>query len=114
MGLISLRNRFTDYERFHWRQFNRMNRIFGLLLVLFGFVFLAWGFYFVLNPDSPIDRGGSVITYFAIGGFTLSLGVAFVRVKAFRPDLGDSYFGWLRDVHNANRSWWTGEPRREE
>jgi len=67
-------------QRLYIQRFNAMCRNAGLAMLLTSIAFGAWGFYFLLNPESP-KEGGPVYFYFAVSGFTLFLGIAFLRVK---------------------------------
>lgn len=114
-------------ERLHWCIFNIMVRIFGIMATVAGAGFIGWGIYFynhhpeakkwaaypgagqtfshqTINPDT---LGGVVTGYIAIGVFAGILAFAVLRVRPYRPDLGDT----VSSYSVGPRNWWTGEPK---
>ena len=84
----------SSYERFHWRLFTILVRLFGIGLLVVGIAFL------VLAP-----RLGAL--------FALPMSLLFLRVRPYRPDQGDverlaDPFG-ARGNSTAKRRWWTGD-----
>lgn len=47
--------------------------------------------------------GSTSIDAFAVGCFALTMGIFFLRVRAYRPDIP------ANDSDRKSRSWWTGE-----
>lgn len=115
-------------ERLHWCIFNVMVRIFGLMSTVAGTVFICWGIYHYYHPAearkwaeyrgtaeqsfshqtlNPDTLGVVVTVEIAVGVFALILAFAVLRVRPYRPDLGDT----VSSYSVVNRSWWTGEPK---
>src|SRR4051812_2444544 len=95
--MVSLNGEFVlmiDYETWHWRTFNVSARLFGLVALLVGVGFVVSG-------------------EFLVGPFALALAGAFLRVRPYRPDLGDSSYLFdpfgSRGNSQAARRWWTGD-----
>lgn len=57
-----------------------------------------------LEPDL---FGGIVTSNIALGVFVGILAVALLRIRPYRPDLGDT----ASSSTAGARSWWTGEPK---
>lgn len=110
---------FAAYQRFHLRLFNVMTRVFGLVALISSVIMCGWGVYFTVNPGAaagiPMDGLPVGPTYLAIGLLVALLGIAFVRVQPYRPDLGDTAWSFSSRPQTADadstarRSWWTGE-----
>jgi membrane protein implicated in regulation of membrane protease activity len=84
----------AGYETWHWRTFNVLVRLFGLAALMVGAVVLATGPWW-------------------LGIVVIAMGVAFMTVRPYRPDLGDverliepqEFAGNSK----ARRRWWTGD-----
>lgn len=115
-------------ERLHWCIFNVIVRCFGIMAAIAGTGFISWGIYHFYHPAearkwaeyrgtaeqsfshqtlNPDLLGGVITVEIAIGLFALALAVAVLRVRPYRPDLGDKVSSYAVVV----RSWWTGEPK---
>ena len=104
----------SAYQTWHWRIFNVLARIVGLGFVLWGLGFSSWGLWLLLHPTEPFPVDGVpstdleprlLMTIFA--GLMSLLGVALLRVRPYRPDLGDHAVGlWRRSLR---RTYWTGD-----
>lgn len=105
-----------------------MVRCFGIMAAIAGTGFISWGIYHFYHPAearkwaeyrgtaeqsfshqtlNPDLLGGVVTVEIAIGIFALALAVAVLRVRPYRPDLGDKVSSYAVGA----RSWWTGEPK---
>jgi hypothetical protein len=95
------------YGALRLRVLNVLARLFGLLALIGGAAFLAWATYLWRYPELPRPGqtlSGSVsIDYLGTGVFCLAVGIGFLAVRPYRPDV-------TTDAR-ARRSWWTGEPR---
>ena len=108
-----------SYETAHWRTFNRFVRVFGLLALLVGGCFVCgsiaiwWdGRFQTLYVDAP-SRTDDVALLIA-GVVAIAIGVSLLRVRPYRPDLGDAAFGPPTGyVTSEQRLWWTGDRRSE-
>lgn len=115
-------------ERLHWCIFNVMVRIFGLMATVSGTILICWGIYHHYHPVearqwaeysgtaeqsfshqtlNPDNFGGVVTVEIAVGILALILAFAVLRVRPYRPDLGDK----VSSYSVVSRSWWTGEPK---
>lgn len=107
------------YQRLHLRVFNIGVRVFGLMALVVGSVFGAWGVFYAINPQAArnVDTAGLPIVgvYAAVAVFCSAVGVAALRVSPYRPDLGDRTWSSRtarpgEDTSTkAARSWWTGD-----
>ena len=99
-----------------------MRRIFALMLALVGMAFLLSGiplFAGVLYDPEPSSFPGQSVVFVLVGIASLMLGVAMMRRRPFRPDLGDVswWAGRAGGYDSATargtepRSWWTGDPK---
>ena len=77
-------------SNFHFRVFNALGRIFGIVALIAGSAF-----------SYSAIKSGAAIEY-ALALLAGVMGVAFLLAKSSRPDL-PSFEG--------ARSWWTGEPK---
>jgi len=99
------------YETLHWCVFNIMARLFGLMALLTALAFLYTAF--VQSTDaavtaSNIDAPGYVL----VSIFCLVVGIAFLKVAPYRPDLRVGRI----DSTNATKSkasWWTGNQKKD-
>jgi len=108
--------------------------MFGLMALVVGFDFLGWAVYFALHPEAAADvetAGLPASVLYAVSGvITGTIAALFLTRRAYRPDLGDVAFSdrslrWLlglpsnwtqptnRRIELVNRTWWTGEIRRQ-
>lgn len=74
------------YETLHWRAFNIMARLFGLMALLAALGFLCSAF--LPGADAAVsvsnmDATGDLL----VAIFMLIVGIAFVKVAPYRPDL---------------------------
>ncbi len=114
-------SRLSSYLRFHWRLFNVLARLFGIMTVCVGAVFVAAGVYFFAEPNAAkgIETGELPANwlYLISGVVVVGIGVGALGIQPFRPDLGDAAWttGWKRrgpTDRGTLRSWWTGNPKR--
>ena len=105
-----------------------MVRIFGLMATVSGTILICWGIYHHYHPVEarqwaeysgtaeqsfshqtliPDNFGGVVTVEIAVGILALMLAFAVLRVRPYRPDLGDKDSSYSI----VSRSWWTGEPK---
>jgi hypothetical protein len=89
-------------------------RIFGIVATIDGLIFLLLGGYSLAFPDSPIAESMSAGLSLGVGIFSLVTGVAFLRVRSYRPDLAGSETKGSRGGDNSQRNWWTGMPQSHE
>lgn len=104
----------TAYESWHWRVYNVMRRMLGIMATFAGLVFLFTPLLLHLGwmIDEPgRSRAGEIIA----GLIALALGLNNLRRPTYRPDLGDVSFwtdstgGPMRvQPERGRRSWWTG------
>jgi hypothetical protein len=89
-----------------WRVLNVLARVAGLTWVFGGGV----GFLSLIQVST---LGSSTRAEIAIGlvvsAFGVGVGVAFLRVKPYRPDL--EYAHTSIDQNARGYNWWTGEPK---
>jgi hypothetical protein len=99
-----------------------MLRIFALILALVGLAFIVSGiplFAGVLYDPDPGSSPGQSVLFVLVGTASLVVGVAMMRRRPFRPDLGDvSWWAGRGGGYNSAtargtepRSWWTGDPK---
>jgi hypothetical protein len=111
----------AGYETFHWRLVTIMLRLFGIVASLLGMASCVYGISLVLRPAStvyvegiPTSDLGPKLMFLVVGPVFVAIGVAFMRVRPYRPDLGD--VSYLVDPFGARgnalgpRRWWTGDP----
>ena len=116
-----------SYDRFHWRLVSVLGRLFGVAGLVVGMIFLGWSIYLLVYPTAPYSVNG-LETYdkgarwgqLLVSVVVIILGFYFVRVRSYRPDLGDiSIFHRFVDPietkgqksPQGSRSWWTGDPK---
>ena len=88
-----------SYATRHWRIFNVLARVFGLGSIFTGFIAAASGVSAALHPPAPNELG--VVGCSVMAAFLLTIGVLFLRVRPYRPDV----------MSQEASSWWTGEPK---
>jgi len=93
----------------HWRLFNVMLRLLGLGATFSGaiaFVTVGLGLP-ALGGAGPVRNLAGLLS----GGFLSLLGLGFLMLKPYRPDLGDegAPFSPFRPTSSPRR-WWTGDP----
>ncbi len=96
-------------DPFYWRSFNVMLRLLGLGATFAGAVVVV-----VFGLGIPAPPGVARVTSWSSlipGGLLLLLGLGFLMLPPYRPDLGDR--GPLVSLLRSQRgmSWWTGERR---
>ena len=94
-------------DPFHWRAFNVMLRLLGIGATFSGVIaFVTVGLGLPPMGDGPPLRNTAGLLS---GGFLGLLGLGFLMLKPFRPDLGDvgAPLSPLRTVQGRRR-WWTG------
>ncbi|MBK6422680.1 MAG: hypothetical protein IPI38_08300 [Gemmatimonadetes bacterium] len=95
-------------DPFHWRAFNVMLRLLGIGATFSGVIaFVTVGLGLPPMGDGPPLRNTAGLLS---GGFLGLLGLGFLMLKPFRPDLGDvgAPLSPLRTVQGRRR-WWTGD-----
>ena len=109
----------SSYARFHFRLFNVLARVFGLMAVLFAAGGAVAGInHTVYPPTEYIETLGLPVGLmdFLVSVFFATIGILILRARPYRPDLGDgarvlppTKFG---ETTEQRRTWWTGELRR--
>lgn len=94
-----------------WRTFNVLLRLLGLGATFAGLsAFVGFGLGMPAPAGAPPSLSWpSLLT----GGLVALLGLGFLMLPAFRPDLGDVKFvrNPLRPLLGpSRRTWWTGDP----
>lgn len=109
-----------SYEVWHWRIYNVLRRLFGLMAGFFGLVSLGWGIAAVAGWAEGFDLGRKDgILHLLVGSGAMVLEWFLSRRRAFRPDLGDPslWLSWTgvypsdHPLRDRPRSWWMGNPR---
>ncbi len=109
--------------RRHWRIFNVLVRIFGIMATCWGIIFFGAGIYYYFHPTkakelaaygntspnyvNPDTLGGVVVINITIGFFCVLIGTAILLLRAFRPDQGDN----VSSNSACPRNWWTVDPK---
>jgi hypothetical protein len=95
-------------EMWHWRLFNVFARALGLMSVCAGIAFGASSVFYARHPEVHKGvqtlSGNAAVDSGLVGAFCVAIGILFVKVPAYRPDVP-------RQDKVASRSWWTGEPK---
>jgi hypothetical protein len=119
----------TRPDAAHWRRFNILIRLSGLMAVVFSLACLAGAVRFTVHPEQAtnIEPPGQSVSENVVLGLAVALLAALVlTARPYRPDLGDRAFSdhslrWLlglpsgwerpkpRHVESARRNWWTGD-----
>jgi hypothetical protein len=94
-----------------WRIFNVLLRLLGLGATFAGAVTTATFGFGIPVPygTAPVTHWPSVIA----GGLVALLGLGFLIMPAFRPDLGDTQVvpnPFRPLAESRRRTWWTGDP----
>ena len=80
---------FSSYARFHWRLFNVLARVFGLMAVLFAVSSgVAGGYYIYSRAAEGIETAGlpASLLYFLVAVLCATIGIGVLRVRPYRPD----------------------------
>jgi hypothetical protein len=94
----------SDADGFYWRTFNVLLRLLGLGATFAGtVVVLGFGLGLGAGP------GGSSIPALLAGLLLAFLGLGFLLLRPFRPDLGDSGIRFAPSSAEGRRRWWTGD-----
>ena len=98
-------------ESSHWRMMNRMARVLGIFATLAGLAFTKAAVQYNNNPTMaaqiPSASGSATTDAVAVAIFAFVLGILFLIVKPYRPDLRKA-----EPTNGTQRySWWTGEPK---
>lgn len=111
------------YARIHWSVFNVLVRLFGIMSTITSLVFIGWSAVFALYPEKTTDvsdAGFGAAPLFLTGGLVCTVvAIVLLRARPYRPDLGDSVWGFRTNKLPSQtgratlRSWWTGEPKSE-
>ena len=121
-------------EATHWRVFNIMARVFGLMAVAIAFGCLAWAAYFVVHPEAArnVETAGlpEGAVDAVVGAIAGTIAAFVLTRRPYRPDLGDAAFSdqtlrWTRGSpsnwtqstprrESVGRSWWTGDIRNRD
>jgi hypothetical protein len=105
-----------------WRLFNLCMRVCGLIAFVMGAGLLVWGVMLGLHnrPNNTLTNNPGLGPPLTMAGvWFLLLGVAMLRARTYRPDLGDASFfvdpfgARLLRVFPPKRSWWTGDPTQD-
>jgi hypothetical protein len=106
-----------------WRAFNICMRLCGLLALSSGILLLGWSMLLTFHAGligrfhGPLTSPVFGPQFFWLGAWCVLLGVAILRARTYRPDLGDASFlvdsfgVKLQRVFPPKRFWWTGDPR---
>ena len=98
MGFV---NRAVQY---HGRALSILARLCGIGFLLAGAAMAAAPF--LSSEDLTTGLGIGLI---ATGLAAVAIGVSFLMVRAWRPDLGDTVRA--NSGRHVSRSWWTGDPK---
>lgn len=95
----------------HWRVFNVLLRLLGFGASFAGAVATTTFGFGIPAPyeTTPVTHWPTVIA----GGLVTLLGLGFLMMPPFRPDLGDTRVvsnPFRALVEPRRRSWWTGDP----
>ncbi len=91
-----------------WKAFNIQLRLLGIGATFAGLVALVtYGLGWPPIPGQPTTRStGALIG----GGLVMLLGLGFLLLKPYRPDLGDTGLPLNPYRGSSPRRWWTGDP----
>ena len=109
------------FETRHWRTFNVMRRLFGLMALLVGSAFILQGPMERLGwAEGPPLASAEVREGVIIGLIAIAIGAIACTLRPFRPDLGDpawasgTFYPPSPPPRGASRSWWTGDVKHVE
>ena len=91
----------------HWSTCNAIMRVVGIMFAFVGTVFISWGVYFAVHPRA-VNGNDQVMVYCALGLFAGVVGFAVLKIRPYRPDLGDT----VSFSAPGSRNWWTGDPKK--
>ena len=101
-------------EASHWRRFNVMCRIAGIVFMLGGIRFAIGAFDYWKHPEKilngPSASGSVMVDEISVAIVAFVIGLLVCTVKPYRPDLRTENQSSLPPA-NKKRSWWTGEPK---
>jgi hypothetical protein len=109
----------VSYETWHWRIYNVLRRLVGIMACVAGTAFLLTPLFLRIGWMRDDANGPApFVADFIVGALALSVGVYLSHKPTFRPDLGDVGFwtdstgGPMRQQPpRGHRSWWTGDSR---
>ena len=101
------------FEMFAYRLRSVVNRLFGIWCAVLGGIGLFAGVagcvrWTVGVKDVPIERA---VIQAALTGIVTLIGIAHLRRRPYRPDLGDKPFQGAFTRPREPRKWWTGDPK---
>lgn len=105
------------YKRVHWRAFNVAARLFGLAALIVAIALLWSGIYMTVHPESQSDAELAGFPPMLVYGLSAlssaAIGLAILRVRTYRPDLGDAFLTSKSTglTSGTKRNWWTGDPK---
>lgn len=99
----------------YWFVFNALARLFGVVAILVGGIFIWWGLSLLLNRGATLDVDGipshdlwTKSLPLVAGAVAAMLGIMVLKAKRFRPDLGDAAFshsdGFRRTPHDTKKT----------
>lgn len=92
------------YETLHWCIFNILARLFGCMALFAAFAFGLTAALQFAGSSLPTP-GISPLGNSMVAVFCIALGVVFLTVRPYRPDLNK------RDKRQSKFGWWTGTPK---
>ena len=98
-------HRNVSYPSWRWRIFNVLARVFGLLACLGGLTGLVSIF---IEFRAHQVRASASWLGLALVLVVLAMGIAFLLVRPYRPDLQQATVGGPQP---SSVTWWTGEPK---
>lgn len=91
-----------------WKAFNVQLRLLGIGALFAGVVtFVTYGLGWPAIPGEPASPSPIALIG---GGFITLLGLGFLMLKPYRPDLGDRGLPLNPFRPAIPRRWWTGDP----
>ena len=91
-----------------WRRFTQFVRLLGLWSCVVGGIMCTGAAWDLLQGRRAAT---SELAPAVVGGLVaLAFGIALLRIRPYRPDLGDRPFGTsTARQHQQERAWWTGD-----